>query len=393
MTRDYALKPFRAEGVGQRQKNETWTADTQLYSVDLSCEVPKVEAFNASKTSLSKRQDSTGPYYVYTSSNGCQFPTTIASIGNATIGKNELMDNSSVYDNKGFAAIYIGYYATDFSSYDLEEYCPEEANHTFLVAFSRNKKRQDDPPHNATRLYCKPFYYVQGVEATVDAQTKRPISVVAKGLKQLLPSDMWDSKLFEYAMNEGATIKQPRGDFPTQRYPNQLDVLSTTQLSLGLGGVVLQNMVGLAYGASNRPMEELLDQEGLRSSYEAIYRIIFARSMTEILDQDFSKPENVPGQTTYITGTIVLVPAFVFIVEGLLGFVSICALALLYIAMKRRWSLHSDPATISSVMSLVADNPALLGDFSHFDCATMEDFEGYLEAKKFRLHYDEQGNT
>ena len=311
-------------------------------------------------------------------------------IGNTTIGKNPAMSNQTTYDNKAFSAMYVGYYATDFADYHLDDYCPTSANHTFYVGMSRNKQRKEDSPETVTRLLCEPFYYMQNVTAKIDAQTKRPLSVTPTSEKQPLPSDVWDSAFFEYSMNQGSQKQQPRGSLPLGYFPDQLERLSTTQLSLGVGGAIVPNMVGLAVGASNRSLIDLLAPEVLKASYESVYRLILARSMTEILDQDFHGTQDMGGEVDYETSVITLVPAFVYVVEGLLGVVSLCSIALLVISLKRKWSLHSDPATICTVMSLVAGNPSLLEEFGRLDCATMEDFEAHLKEKRFKIHLEEQ---
>jgi hypothetical protein len=374
MSRDYVLAPFQVKDVDQLQKNVTWSATTQLYSVDVDCEAPKIERES-----------------IWISSHGCRYVSAMSDFGNYTIGKNDLMGNISIYDNKEFSAAYIGYYGTDYASYYLEGSCPTSANHTFVALFSRNKKRAEDPPQNVTRLFCQSNYFVQEVDATIDARTRRPIQVKTRGPKRPLPNEVWNSKLFEYSMNDGAMNRQPRGDLPTPGYPNQQERLSTTQISLAPFGVQIQNMVGIAVGASNRPLEELLEPEGLRASYEAAYRVLFGRSMTEILDRNFSKTREIPGQTTFSTGAITLVPVFVYVVEGLLGFMSICAMALLFFASRRDWGLSSDPSTISSVMSLVADNPSLLHDLSRLDFSTMEKLESSWRQKIFKLRRSDQG--
>lgn len=164
-------------------------------------------------------------------------------------------------------------------------------------------------------------------------------------------------------------------------------------ISLGSHGAILMGMAGFITGASNYSVEELLDPEALRAAYEATYRIIFARSMVEILDQDFTNTQVINGSTSYVMAAVVVVPVFTYIVQGLLGFISLCSIALAIISIRRKWSLHSDPATIASVMALVSDNPALLHDFAKLDRASMEDFERSLKDKKFQLEYSERGNV
>jgi hypothetical protein len=135
MTRDYVLAPFKPQGMGLEQygKNETWTANTTLYSLDVHCETPKLEQgapnwkYNGSEYVLS------GTYsQQYTSTSGCKLPFSYyRMVGNETIGPNYGIPNQEVFNTKEFTSIFIGYYSTDFADFYLKGHCPESANHTW----------------------------------------------------------------------------------------------------------------------------------------------------------------------------------------------------------------------------------------------------------------------
>ncbi|RYN51103.1 hypothetical protein AA0118_g10587 [Alternaria tenuissima] len=396
MTRDYVLAPVQPKDVvSDLASNLTWTSDTMLYSLDMKCETPTIKVKN--ETTFSGDINTgfeTIQTAAYMSSNGCGFPTDYYNtLGNETIGPNPSFSNQSVYDTKEFASVYIGYYRTDFASWYLEGLCPETSNHTFMVMFTRNKRSANDKPQNVTRLYCTPAYYQQEVTANIHAVTRRPVNITAKGEKVPLPAEKWNTTFFEYQMNTGNSDVESPNALPLKYWPDQLETVSALPLSLGSQGTILSDMAGFAIGASNHTLDALLDPEALRRAYEAAYRIIFARSMVEILDQDFTASTTVNGSTEYRVAAVVVVPVFTYIVEGLLGFISMCSIALLVISLRRQWSLQSDPATIASVMALVSDNPALLDDFAKLDRVSMEDFQTHLKDKKFLLERSERGNT
>lgn len=194
-------------------------------------------------------------------------------------------------------------------------------------------------------------------------------------------------------MGSGKNNERTRDTLPLKYWPDQLETVSTMSVSLGTGGAILEGMAGFILGASNSSLEQLLDPEALRAAYEATYRVIFARSMIEVLDQDFTNLQISNGSIGHTMAAVVVVPVFAYTVEGLLGVISICSIALLIISVRRKWSLHSDPATIASVMALVSDNPALLKDFAKLDRASMEVFQQSLKDKKYRLEYNERGNV
>jgi hypothetical protein len=254
-----------------------------------------------------------------------------------------------------------------------------------MAMFVENRKSAEDPRNNVTRLFCDPFYYQQEVVATISAKTRAPINITSKGEKQVLPVEKWNTTFFEYPMNAGSLNQANRSALPLSTWPDQLETLSTYPVSLATGGAAMTGMIGYMIGAAGRPLEELLDPEGLKDAYQSAYRIIFARSMTEVLDQDFRSTESVSGRLDYLQGAVTLVPVFTYIVQGFLGFVSICSMILLVISWRRKWTLSSDPATIASVQSLVAENTALLEDFSKLERLHPVDFEQSLKTKKFKL--------
>ncbi|KAF2021412.1 hypothetical protein BU24DRAFT_417075 [Aaosphaeria arxii CBS 175.79] len=375
MTRDYILQPFRKQSEGVVKVNETWTGETQLFGLDLSCETPVTVGEGTSKA--------------YNTTGGCSWPADVASIGNQTIGPLYPNTNqSSTTDTKEFSGRYIGFWSTDFSDYYLERDCPMSQNHTFFVQFTRNKKREEDPPQNVTRLFCTPFYYYQNVTAKVDAGSLRPLSYESTGKKETLPSEWWDARYFENMMNEGGlAVTQARGALPMDQLPNQVEGLSRFPMS----STTVQQMVGFSIGVSNSSLENLLKPQELSLAYQTAYRIVFARSMADILDRKFSHVKQSSGNVEFVSGAVVVVPTFTYIVEGLLGFVSICSIALLWISLKRKWSIQSDPSTIAAIMSLVADNPALLHKFSLLDCTNKDEFDKLLEKERFELRQDDHG--
>jgi hypothetical protein len=395
MTRDYALAPFELQDVDETldKGHRTWTSRTTLYSLDMECETPGVKVqdelqmssgFNFAPTTVQTSQ--------WVSSNGCGFPTSYyTSIGNETIGPNPNMGNNSAYDTKEFGSIYIGQYPTDWADYYLETYCPSTANHTFMAWFTRNKQRAEDPPNPVTRLYCTPFYYEQQVMATIDAKTRAPINYTSMGVKRPLPAEKWNSTFFEPQMNTGRVNEFNRANMPLSVWPDQLETISSYPVSLSNYGTILQPMAGYIIGVSRRPVHELLDPHALADAYQSVYRIVFARSMTFILDQNFNSTTRSSGRYDYTAAAVIVVPVFTYIVEGLLGFVSICGIVLFVISLTRKWSLLSDPATIAGVQSLVADNTALLRDFSTLGRASTEEIATSLKDKKFKLERDEQG--
>ncbi|KZM28707.1 uncharacterized protein EKO05_0009920 [Ascochyta rabiei] len=394
MTRDYTLTPFEPEiaELGRKGNHRTWTSTSTLYSLDMNCEKPGVSS-KAEQQSSDGSDSTTVRNSQWTSSDGCAFPTSYYTpIGNETLGPKKYFNNSkSIWVTKEYASVYIGFYPTDNADYYLKTYCPQNANHTFMAWFTKNKQRDEDPPNEVTRLYCTPFYYEQEVVATIDAKTRAPINITTTSGKRALPAEKWNSTYFEQQMNTGQLNEFIRGALPLDKWPDQLETISTHPVSLINFATDIQPMAGYIIGASQRPLEELLDSRALAAAYESVYRIVFARSMVQILDQDFTTTFNSSGRYDYEAAAIVVVPVFTYIVEGLLGFVSVCGIILLLISLKLTWKIRSDPATIASIQSLVADNTTLLQEFSALDRASMDEIETSLKDKKFKLDCDQEG--
>ncbi|KAF2745023.1 hypothetical protein M011DRAFT_470037 [Sporormia fimetaria CBS 119925] len=425
MTRDYVLAPFRVQGVQTLGVDETWTARTNLYSVDVECEQPSLVIFP--KRTRAPHDAGAPPVVVGgnhtevgSSRFGCwyqQFPDH-SNDTFATPSDFQDSEKTDVSFGKEFTAAYIGFWRTD-ERHDLRFKCDDndyenvDKDKTFALAFTRNKKDPNDPPQNGTYLFCRSHYYSQEVVAEIDARTKAPLRVNRTGSKQPLPEDMWDSHFYGHFFHSGEgppmfsmAEGDIRGGLPATSMPSsrsRLEHMPLTvpddiddpnrDLTAGSPGTSGLKMVGYAIGAANRPLPELLDPQVLRSSYEAAYRILFGRSMVEILDRRFTETTEVSATVRFKTDAVVLVPVFVYIAEGLLAVVSVCAMALVWISLKRKWNLRSDPATIAEIMSLVADSTDLLEEFSHLDVLRMEELERFWNEKHFRLSNDIQKTT
>ncbi|CAI9628309.1 unnamed protein product [Alternaria burnsii] len=389
MARNYTLAPFRPSqsmGIDDIAIQGTWTTTTTMYSVDLYCEV---------SSPIRDAEYMTPGSVLYKSNGGCNVTTGLS--GNVTKG---YIKNKNIYapllELKDYMAMYIGYYNGYNADYSLDGHCPPERNSTFYAAFSQTKQRETDPPNNVTAIFCEPTFYQQRVNATVDAKTKSPISVTLWGEKTPLPTDLFNATYLEIQMNGGSGYEVRGDNLPLKSLPDYLERVAATNISVGTGptgGGFVQPMVGLSLAVSDRSLDAYLDWRVLSKSYADAYRLLFSRAMVDILGGDFKTFEPSTGEQQYSTQAVVVEPVFTYIAEGLLGVISIATLALLYLSVTRTRKLHSDPSTIASIMSLVADNEALLADFEDLDCCTMEEVQEKLGNKRYRLDDDGQYHT
>jgi hypothetical protein len=286
--------------------------------------------------------------------------------------------------------MFVGYANPQgFADYSLDyKACPKESNHTFYAALQRNKVRDDAPPNDVTAIFCWPTYYRRRVNATVDSKSLIPLSIQATSEKEAIADSFFNSTWFETQMNGGSSGYEVRADLlPTKATPKYLETIAETNLSLTTGekgAAFVQPMVGLSIAVDNRPLEDLLDWQVLAKSYADAYRLMFARAMRDILDLHGAN-ESITGETQVRTEAVVLEPIFVYIVEGLLGAVSLATAALLYLSLARTRNLRFDPSTIAGVMSMVADNEPLLVDFKDLNSCTAETMQAIVAKKRYKL--------
>ncbi|KAH7396348.1 hypothetical protein BKA66DRAFT_409716 [Pyrenochaeta sp. MPI-SDFR-AT-0127] len=376
MAHNYTLAPFKPsiDSITSKKGQEIWMARTIMYSLDLFCE------------DVSHKADGS-EHISYVSSNGCNFIG--GPDGNQTVGQKS--GTAEILATRKYTGHYTGYHnSMGYADWSLDASCPKSANHTFFAAFTRNKERQEDPPLDVTAVYCTPSYYQQPVFAVINSKTKIPVSARPIGERQPLAPDTLNITFFEELLNTGTFGKRVRGDdLPASTMPRYLEPLARMNLSLtGGSGSVVHGMVGLSMSIIKQPLESYLDWQILSKSYADAYRLVFARAMAEVLNNDFEALQESIGQQQMTTEAVLLEPVFVYTVEGFLGVVSLATLALLYLSSRREWNLCTDPSTIASVMALVSDNRPLLADFAHLDCCTVSDMQNNIGKKRFKLVHE-----
>jgi hypothetical protein len=371
MTHEYTLAPFTPSSSDDVQTEGAnvgeWTVATTMYGLDLHCE----PAMGPSDTANAR----------WNSTTGCYLATGFS--GNFTQG-----EGKGIMPTKEFSATCVGYWGTSISSASIDE-CPPERNHTFFAGFTRNKLRKEDPPQTPTGIFCEPFYYQQDVIATVDSNSNRPTKVTPQGDKLQLPADMFNTTWLEMMMNGGSSGVVVRGDtMPDSGTPSWYGQMIGTNVSFDY---TTQPMAAMAIVSGNRPLEEYLDSKVLAESYEKAWRLLFARGMTDALRVQGADANLLDGNRTVTTNAVVLEPTFTYIVEGLLAVVSILASVLLWVSNSRTTALSCNPKSLASVMSLVADNEALLAEFARLDCSTLEQLQEAVQQKTYKLVDEDDG--
>lgn len=330
-TLNYTLAPFTAQGI-TTDHNGTWTVNTTLYSLDLKCEEARSQSqlYNNTDSDCAVKLDRFNNYTIgddLDTNYGRTHPTMrVKKYSGFYSGWYDMMDN--------YYRTRVGYTALSTS---LQSYClPGKGNGTFAVAFVRNKEKEEDPGNNINAVFCKPSYYEQSVQATIDARTKAPVSYVTLGPTRPLAPGIFNSTLFEQTLASGQRrVKQRENNMPVDVLPRYLEGLyeaDLTPLMPYIYNMDLPPMLAMALSTMKQPLEGLLDPMGLTTAYESAYRLLFARAMTDILKTDFTSETKITtGQRGVQSQAVIMEPAFTYLVIIFLGVISLSALSLLLI--------------------------------------------------------------
>jgi hypothetical protein len=272
---------------------------------------------------------------------------------------NDKIDGSQILVNskpvprtyKKYSASYKGYFAESFATGEISgnlrdtPQCNALGNRTFYATFTQNKKTEHDPDTKVTAIFCRPFYYEQEVEVTVDAMTAHPKNFTFIGTKRQISADVFNTTVFEDTLASGERQLQTREEsLPVTTLPRCLEDLYNTDLTQPV--FAAPPIMTTVMSESTHRFHELLDPVKLGEAYELVYQLLFARAMTDILKPNFSAATSV---TTGVRQTqmeaVVLEPIFVYLVEGFLGLVSLAILILMCIGYseRRNGKLADDP--------------------------------------------------
>jgi hypothetical protein len=366
-TGNYTLQPFTASGHTP-SADESWVANSVLYSMNLECEEglatgPTNSSVEVEETKYYASPEGGPPTAVrenvthilsdeggFNSSAGCHMGGR--ELNNKTNGSQMFVNSKPVPRMyKKYSTSYSGYFSESFAFASLSgnlrdsPRCGAQGNRTFYATFTQNKQSEYDPDTKVTAIFCKPFYYEQDVEATVDAMTRHPRNVAFIGTRRPISADVFNTTVFEDTLASGERQLQTRDEsLPITTLPRCLEYLYNTDLTLP--PFAAPPIMTTVMSESAHRFDELLDFKKLGEAYELVYQLMFARAMTEILKPNFSHAARATtGQRHAQMEAVVLEPVFVYLVECFLGLISVAAFALMYIGYSARGNrkLADDP--------------------------------------------------
>jgi len=384
MSREFILAPFKLGAVTDTDQNplETWTARTKLYSLDMACEEAQILYDN--ETKLERH---------FTSTSGCK----VLAVGFGPDGNQTIGTISIGGPVKEFTPFFAGYDNKDgFADFYLSPYCPLSANRTFFTSFSRNKHSPQDSIKKPTRLFCQPNYYVQEVNATVKLGLHKSVTSVDRlGPKLPIPDNIFN--LTDFGWQLASAVQKnlyARSPMPATKWPPFGARLKDRNLSFGMS-TPSNTLFSLPVGAYQVPDEEYLKPEVLKNAWEAAYRLLFARSMSNVLLENYTDPsaDQQVGIRVYQIQAVVVDPIFTHIVQALLGAATLSAAALLFFCIRRKYKISFDPCTMASLMSLCADDLTLLQRFYRLDQISDKEMISEIKNDRYELVSGGSGMT
>lgn len=374
MSKEAAFVPFRPEHVNGPQNNESWSAITTSFGMDLQCEEAKLNQTGTQKT--------------WASSQGCQVRLPFGPDGMDVIGDTDPVDESEV---KEFTPFFAGNQNHDgLADYYIGPYCPDSASKVFMVALAKNRNSSTDPPGPVTRLFCETSYYKQEVPATVRQSDGEIVDIASSGDRLPLPPGVFNTSLLEWQINSATQQNTVRSAIPSTKWPDQNPQLAQLPISFPSSYIKMTHIVGLAIGAYPMPVADYMDPQNLAASYQAIHRLLFARAMVDIMSDDFKDFDTVDGTRTYKTQAVRIVHRFAYAVECVLGIVALMAFLLMTISWNSFLNLLSDPDSMAAVMSLVKGQHGILEQYAPHDQSSWADLKDDTCESTYTLYVSHQ---
>ncbi|OQO13974.1 hypothetical protein B0A48_00849 [Cryoendolithus antarcticus] len=354
MTREYILAAFGPDAGPEPSAGDlSYTGVTTKYGVDLTCEVPI---------------PSTSMYgeIVSNSSTGCSFL-------NPTLKEMPANDTSKPYQ-----ITYAGHIAIDgYADWYIWDYCKD----TFWVRWSKSSSGSATPVRS-TSVFCTSYYYQQEVNATVTATHKQVLNVVPLSPKAPLPLDLFNTTIFEWAMGTGNVNMTARSPYPLPGFPRQESRLQIYPIDLE----DMVTMAPFAIAVDPRPMDDYFDPDTLHSAYQAVYRLLFARRLADVLKSDLDLSQADSGIRAYSTQAVVVVPGFAWAATGLLAAVLALATWLISSSIRRSNMLQCDPGSIAALMDLVCSSLPLTKTLANFNRSSATTLHAALVGKPLVLN-------
>ena len=355
MTKELIAIPFKPASPGKGQGNltwgkESWTAQTRVYQTELACTSPKIIA-------------SMGTKYTF-------------STDKCTYTIDPIPDPGSTRNMK-----YIGF--TQALGRKLGEVlAKKECNdpNLFFAIWAKSlnaHNRSDELDLNA--LYCKPNYYYQTHEVTVDGADGSILKTIPVGERTNFTQQdkIFNIAMFESPVSSASTVP---GSNP-KYFPYQGPDSTFRYKNWGLNEPTWQipYVIELSPG---KKFDDFKDPMTFQKGLENLHKLLFNTALETLLVPD-PGGEEVVGERGVRSIGIVVVPLIAHILAGFLGLVVVCLGGVFLASHNRQNNLASDPDSLGTKMALVAHSETLLRDFNGADECPAPNL--CIEPRKYKL--------
>ena len=339
MTNEFIALPFKPAiydgGHDFTRGNESWTTQTRVYQRELSCNPAKIKAVDDYTFKFSTDR-CTHVSYPFSGLNANRSQIMYHGFGND-------------YNTSGYLFL-------------TEVECRDP--NLFLAIWVKpripfNKSHEVD----LNALCCKPSYYYQTHEVTVDGTDGSILKAdpVGKRTNFTQQEKIIDIITFEGIVGQAATASGINSRYFSSQAPD-----STSRLKgwgLRFATPQISYVIGLSPG---KTFDDFRDPITFRNGLDRMHKLLFNNALETLLVGD-SGGKGVVGRRVVTSKGIVVVPFIAHILAGFLGLVAVCLGGVFLVSYNRQNNLASDPDTLGTKMALVAHSETLLRDFEGTD--------------------------
>ncbi|KAG0634517.1 hypothetical protein HOY80DRAFT_1140621 [Tuber brumale] len=358
MTKELIAIPFKPASYAEGQNNPTrgkeyWTARTRVYQTELACTPAEIKPST----------DQNGTRFDF-NTDKCTYTTTpplSVNVGTRTI-------------------MYIGFSNRSRATHLSMSKTGCKDPNLFLAIWAKlgNASNSGDEP-DINALYCKPSYYYQTYEVTVDGADGSVLEANPVGERtnftqedKIIDIMTFGGNVDSVATLSGVNAKHfaPESPYSTSRLDDWHLVSPTVHISY---------LIGLSPG---KRFDDFKDPRVFRDGLERMHRVLFNCALETLL-VPYADAEGVLGRRVVRSVGIVVVPLIAHILAVFLGVVVACLCGVFVITYNRQNNMAGDPDTLGTKMALVAHSKTLLRDFDGAD--ECPDPHLAIEPRKYKL--------
>ena len=361
MTRDFVAIPFKPVNSTYKEAapgNESWTAATGVYQTAVDC-VPA--------TIIAPGEFDGGAYNFTT--DGCSYSL------------NPLPDKNATRN-----LMYIGFGTNNGTAmwYLREPMC--RVKNIFLGVWAKSRLPSNRSADiDVVGIFCRTRYSSTDVEITVDA-TNLSISrfrFITEPKPLTAEDNIIDTNMFERNFGAGGTSSTVDAKHFSTRAPTTQVRYEDWNLWYPTG------QVGYAIGLENKTFDDFRDLRVFGDAMNKTHKLLFNYAVNTLLRHE-DQPQKVNGTRIVRKEGVVVVPAVAHLLAGFLSVVAVCLAVVFSLSYDRRNNLRSDPDTLATKMSLVAQSPQLLRDFEGAD--NCPDIKRCIKRRRYKLWGGEDGH-